>query len=246
MTPMTHWWLRSESNNCMKCSQLSLSCTWSPCTVLIHLLRLITLSQMTKITIFVHFLTILPPGIIQMTPWCRGENPKTYGNVCNGPYLVYKVHWWCFNIDWGSFLWCFSCDRRCRKCQYLAIFGCFALNLPRAGNWVSQQFQKNYQAIWVSLYIILIISGLICRPLRDVYGGAVRSWTKHIVMQHIVQSGIMLSLAISYAYFWWLNQFIVSSFDTVGIHEMAILQGVKKTPGMTTVMMKLESFPIIT
>ena len=151
---------------------------WSWSAVQMKGLKTIQDDHLRFLCNFVQFLTKLPPEMIQMTPWCPGWNPKTHGNVCNGPYHVYKVHLWCFNIDWGSFLWCFSCDGRCRKCQYLAIFGCFALNLPRAGNWVSQQFQKNYQAIWVSLCIILIISGLICRPLRDVYGGAVRSWTK--------------------------------------------------------------------
>ena len=41
---------------------------------------------------FVQFLTILPPEMIQMTPGVEAKTQKTFGNVCNGPYLVYEVH----------------------------------------------------------------------------------------------------------------------------------------------------------
>ena len=55
ITPVTPRWLLNESENCYKCLQLSLPCTWSLCKVLNHRLGLITTGQITKITIFCHF-----------------------------------------------------------------------------------------------------------------------------------------------------------------------------------------------
>ena len=93
MTPVTHRWAGWKSENSWKGFSWSISYAQSPLIVFKHRLRLISMSNMTKIAIFCDFGPNYPRKWPRWPPGGQAENVKTLEKVFHDLYLVPEVHW---------------------------------------------------------------------------------------------------------------------------------------------------------